>query len=406
MEPHPIPQNVTSFEFHLVGDMTLKQFLYLGAGLGMAYLLYAAAFYAFPIVILPLICISVLLGVSFAFLPIFDRPLDHWVKAFFTAVYSPTKGAWKTRYTAKKQLDMNNPLLKNRLQLYLSSLGISTSPWENTSQPVIPMGPRVIIPIPKPTITTPPPPINKEIEKTEQKVNIASSVISKAIINIENQQTMQKAGLPSNRELAELVEMARQAQVLQAKIADTEKLIAQMAESSDPAERARVAANLQHLIQQTEDLYHKTSAMSKITAPVSYVQPQLPTPPQPAQPPPKFQVKPLPTVSSKTLAAQKVPIIALTSTPNVINGIVSDETGNYLENVITIIHNKDGIPVRALKTNKLGQFVGSTSLPAGVYTITLEKEGYSFQTLQVGLDNAVMTPIMITAGKGGQSHDQ
>lgn len=392
MEPHPIPQNVTSFEFHLVGDMTLKQFLYLGAGLGLAYLLYAAAFYAFPIVVLPLICLSVLLGVSFAFLPIFDQPLDHWVKAFFTAVYSPTKGSWGTKYTVQKKLEINDPLLNNRLQLYLSSLGISTNPWENTPQPVIPIRRPVITPLPKTPVVTPPP-IDKEIEKTEQKVNIASNTITKAILNIESQQSDKKAGLPSNRELAELVEMAKQAQILQAKIADTEKLIAQMAESSDPAERARVAANLQQLIQQTEDLYHKTSEMSKFTAPVSYTQPQLPPLPQPP--------KPLSQVQVKAQPVQKMPAIALTSTPNVINGIVSDETGNYLENVITIIHNKEGIPVRALKTNKLGQFVGSTSLPAGVYTITLEKDGYAFQTLQVGLDNAVMAPIMITAGKGG-----
>ena len=33
METHPVPQNISSYEFRLVGDMTLKQFLYLAGGI-------------------------------------------------------------------------------------------------------------------------------------------------------------------------------------------------------------------------------------------------------------------------------------------------------------------------------------------------------------------------------------
>ena len=138
MEPHPIPQNITSFEFRLIGDMTLKQFLYLAAGLGTAYLLYATIYFSYPIIILPLIIISILFGVSFAFLPILDMPLDHWIKAFFSATYSPTKGRWQTKFTAKQKITSDDPFFKNRLQTYLSSMGMNLNAWDN--QPKEPAG--------------------------------------------------------------------------------------------------------------------------------------------------------------------------------------------------------------------------------------------------------------------------
>ena len=40
MDAHPIPQNVTSFQFKLVGEMTLKQFLYLATGMVIAYIFF------------------------------------------------------------------------------------------------------------------------------------------------------------------------------------------------------------------------------------------------------------------------------------------------------------------------------------------------------------------------------
>jgi len=88
----------------------------------------------------------------------------------------------------------------------------------------------------------------------------------------------------------------------------------------------------------------------------------------------------------------------LTSFPNVINGVV-EEDGDFLEGVIVIIHNKDNIPVRALKTNKLGQFSGATPLPSGVYTVTLEKEDYKFDTLQITLTGEILSPLKLKPRK-------
>ena len=83
------------------------------------------------------------------------------------------------------------------------------------------------------------------------------------------------------------------------------------------------------------------------------------------------------------------------SFPNVVNGLVRDNKGLLLAGVVMIIKDTNGEPVRAFKSNKIGQFVISTPLPNGTYNIELEKEGYDFNIVQVEVKGEVMSPIEI-----------
>ena len=93
MEQHPVPQQISSYEFRLVGDMTLKQFFQLAAGVLIALLIYSTNLY--PIIKWPLIIFFALSGAALAFLPFEGRPLEKWVVAFFKSIYSPTVYFWK-----------------------------------------------------------------------------------------------------------------------------------------------------------------------------------------------------------------------------------------------------------------------------------------------------------------------
>ncbi len=93
MESHPIPQQISSYQFRLVGNMTLKQFFQLGGGALVAVLIYATNLY--PLIKWPLILISVSLGAALAFLPFEERPLSRWILAFFRSIYAPTVYIWK-----------------------------------------------------------------------------------------------------------------------------------------------------------------------------------------------------------------------------------------------------------------------------------------------------------------------
>src|SRR3990170_3213482 len=100
MEQHPIPQQISSYQFRLVGDMTLKQFSQLAGGALISLLLYASPLH--PFIKWPLIVLSFLFGVALAFLPIEDRPLSTWIFIFFRSIYSPTFFVWN-KPTSQKQ---------------------------------------------------------------------------------------------------------------------------------------------------------------------------------------------------------------------------------------------------------------------------------------------------------------
>jgi hypothetical protein len=97
MEQHAIPQQISSYEFKLVGDMTLKQFLKAAAGIILALLINASGLIFFLKWPLMLLCGGG--GLMLAFVPFQDRPLETWVTAFLKSIYSPTI------YTYKKMPD-------------------------------------------------------------------------------------------------------------------------------------------------------------------------------------------------------------------------------------------------------------------------------------------------------------
>lgn len=89
MEQHPIPRQITTFEFKLIGFMTVKQFIYLVIFIPSAFIVYVL----FPIPILNIVAGLAVggLGVSLAFVPINDRPLDVWIKNMVKRLTSPTQ---------------------------------------------------------------------------------------------------------------------------------------------------------------------------------------------------------------------------------------------------------------------------------------------------------------------------
>ena len=89
MEQHPIPRQITSFEFKLIGFMTLKQFLYLVLFMPLGYI--ASVIFPLPFVNVLVGLAVAALGVALAFLPVNDRPLDIWIRNIWKRLNSPTQ---------------------------------------------------------------------------------------------------------------------------------------------------------------------------------------------------------------------------------------------------------------------------------------------------------------------------
>jgi len=134
MNEHPIPRNITGFQFQLIGFMTLKQFGYLALGFIIAFIIFRLPISIFRY---PLAALVAFIGVAFAFFPIQDRPMEIWVVNLLKSAFSPTRYVWKKeavipqvllqKTAAQKQTIMaqNQKIHEDarmKLSAYLSSL--------------------------------------------------------------------------------------------------------------------------------------------------------------------------------------------------------------------------------------------------------------------------------------------
>lgn len=102
------------------------------------------------------------------------------------------------------------------------------------------------------------------------------------------------------------------------------------------------------------------------------------------------------SVTGATLAVGKMAPPAA-NVPDVVVGLLRDQAGLLVTDAVIIVKDADGEPVRALKSNKVGQFAISTPLPHGKYTIEIQKDGYRFDTIAVDLAGQIFAPIEIKA---------
>jgi len=312
VQQHPVPQNISSYEFRLVGDMTLKQFGYLAGGVILGLL-----FYGLPlagIIKWPLILLSGFLGFAFAFMPIEERPLSTWLFAFIKAVFSPTLFVWQKK---PKKLEIFEPIVH---------------------QPA--------------TLKAPPP----DVFQFRQYLTTLP-------------QTQTKNPLDQKEE-----EFLKQIATL---FPTTKTPFTPQLKTPPPVFPKREVA------QPSPSL------------------PKKPSPKPPAKPPieafiyRQFRKPRRPAVEAKT--SKELPIPIPPPGPNIISGMVFDKNGDIVEGAILEIRNMEGLPVRALKTNKLGQFIIATPLENGQYEIEIEKEGLSFDIIKFEAKGELIPPFEIRA---------
>ena len=339
MEQHPIPGAITAYKFKLVGDMTLKQFLELAAGVVSAWVLFnSGANFAIKWTLGPVLAFF---GFALAFLPIEDRPLDQWIINFVKAIYSPTQFIYRPEVkklaifeTVKKTLAAGPILIKQnqgQLREYLESLPLSsTSAFDQA-----------------------------EAKYLEHISNLFSALGNK-ILPAAIKQTAQ-------RPLKTGIKRVRVRQLLHPQMC----LLPRATVYQAPAE-SQVAA--MPTIQKPVSQLKTANAVKPITPPAK----------------PKTQTT-SPTYATDILLPQKP------ERPNLIAGITLDKDGKIIPGVILEIRDSQGFPVRALKSNKLGQFFIATPLDDGIYEISAEHEGHKFAIIKLEAKNEIIPPLKIQA---------
>ncbi len=137
MDQHPIPRQITSFEFKLIGFMTLKQFLYMAVSVPLGFIVFRAL--PIPIVNVVLGVIVGAIGAVFAFIPFQDRPIEEWIRNFIRRLNSPTQFFYKKEeqglyflqnlyYVSDPHVALAHVESREKLAAYMQSKQVATTP--------------------------------------------------------------------------------------------------------------------------------------------------------------------------------------------------------------------------------------------------------------------------------------
>ena len=416
MEQHPVPQNVTTFQFRLIGDMTIKQFGYLAGGAILAYISYILPlpfFFTWPLTV-----IFAFLGIGFAFIPIEERPMDIWVLSFLKSVYAPTQFVWHR--VQPTTLVSNAPSPTSTTSGTQTNTAVipsqsSVSPQTTTTQTqqtgVKPIAAALqsfytqpaSTAVPKksffdslfswvdtlfpdtthhnaPTQVAPPPrPVPASTSTSASNAAQANATPSAPVYT-------PPAPLPVVRS-----EQNPELDTLQEQIS---KLQTELTGKTNVEDRVlELQKEISEIKKQKQEMEERILSMKNQT-----------TPKEPTTPPKPAGVVSPPTAGPTVKiispdAATRAGLPRLTTFTNVVTGIIKDNQGGLLPGVLVTVRDKEGVPLRALKTNKIGQFAASTQLPNGVFFIEVEdpRGRYMFDRAQITLNGSVMPAIEIVA---------
>lgn len=372
LEQHPVPQQISSYQFRLVGDMTLKQFFQLAAGAGIGLLIYGSPLPGF--VKWPLIIFFVISGAAFAFLPIQDRPLSVWLMAFFRSVYSPTIYVWKREeqpvYYAPE--DSEIPSIAETGETVNSQGDIQAQFGEVASGFLENLEGAEEKYLSKITgLFKHEPASNAAPQQPAETVKVVNEV-APAVPPIPTFSPTPPAPAP--------VPTMQPAPTLPGNQPPYYRPVPTPPPTPDPFDHP--------LFQQNPVLDQTPNFVPSTEKPIF----QADTPPSEQPVTPVFQevVQQSPVANESTIYGLETPTQA-----NILVGKVFDYSQSPIANAIMEIKDEFGRPVRALKTDKDGRFRIVTPLHDGKYTIFTEKDGYEFDPIHLELQETIIEPMII-----------
>lgn len=289
MDQHPVPQNITSYEFRLVGDMTLKQFFQLAGGGIVGVVIYQLPLPFF--VKWPLIFIAVGIGAALAFVPVQGRPFSQWLTAFFGAIYAPTEYYWSPSPDTPTSV---SPYVGGETQQ-----GVGVDQFESNF-------------------------FNK-ISQLFSSLNVSAVTPTPVIVT-------KKESMPAFEENQTFSET-----------------------------KAEEPASVGYATQ--------TPIVAPQAAPVA-----------------------VPALTTN--------LVPDPGYPNILTGLIKDPSDVSLEGaIVEIVDSITGMPARALRTNKLGQFQIATPLSNGSYTIIVDKENLVFNPVLIKAEGDILKPILVKANE-------
>lgn len=388
MKEHPIPQDITSYRFHIVGSMTLKQFGEVAVGVVICLVIYQTNL---PVIIKwPMIAILFGGGLAAAFVPIEERPLSHWLSTFISILYKPTQFFWKRSYNIPapflfkgnqdqvlqlQEIDLT-PARRQRIKDFISS----TAPTKNDSDfsPEEQAYMSDILTIFQTETTS----SNKtNIHEVVQKPSLTVRVRSMRQFELpefeEERITVNSLDNPSDLGSTIIFEPERQHSSSIKKNNYLE--VGQVAQTLEVPEIEHVNVGQDTLNDNNLELIQQKNINPNERAFVEQAGQQ-------AQPE---------AASEKAHFNADLPFPSKPTQPNKLVGMVLTQENELVPGAIVEIKTATGHVSRAVKTNALGQFFITTPLGNGDYVVSVEKDGFSFKPLAIQLTGTIVEPLEV-----------
>ena len=461
MEQHAVPQDITGFKFKLVGDMTLKQFGELAAGATVAYLFYASNWnplLKWPFVFLFGVFGIALAFVPIEERPL-DLWIVNFLRAIYRPTIYVWKKNIPGGFLASDNFTTKPPMPKPEALVPPedeADLGLAPWPYPKeeetktkkieepekpevsetvTTEPEIKENEDLTPPTTTTTATTPAPPMPAtptpppapvaapeppllSIDELQKLRDQKLSELDEAKKQLQDVTKAAKEEAFKNQVVTGAITIEGLAKIRQDKISQQDEQLKSEVAAGDAQLNALISQN-KNLVGQIEEVKGKIGSLTgvdttnlkqqldalssqkdtlstKIAALSDQLAAQRAKPlTQPAYQEPRATSIPGVRVVDKPI--EKTVTVSLSGLPNVISGMVVSEKGGPIEGVIILIKDKTGNSIRALKTNKLGQFVVATPMENGTYYVEMEKSGYNFSVLEVTLSGQVLAPLEIPA---------
>jgi len=407
MENHPIPQDVTGFKFKLIGSVTLKQFLYILAGGILAIVCFVLPVTAF--IKYPLSLFFGGMGVALAFIPIEGRPMDIMIKNFLRALPAENQYIFHKKGAEALIYDFFTPI----------PVATSAIPPQKPAEHASPLDTKRDL-LYK-TLRQAHKPDAKEQDALTSINSILHETTGSAQTNMTPPSPAQSVAPPMPAEVQKsfATQAVKLPQYTAAPVVESQPQTIIRSQNSQASDAMPQAPSQETTPRPIDTLIAKPAPQVQNAEPApiqstpAQVVPPQPSAPQPIEPTPSLDAPELAqtqpaapqpqtiTVSSNPAApgGMKAGFPQLPDVPNIVLGIIKDPRGRVLPNILVEILNGQGVPVRAFKTNALGQFAAATPLTNGEYIVVLEdsRKQNEFEQFKIILDGQIFQPLEIVS---------
>ena len=400
-------------EFKLFGELTIRQFGYVAGGALVAFVCYVS-FADIPLIRWPLVVFFGILGIMLAVFKVNDRPFEIWLANFIFALFTSQRRIWKKSAKTPEILrSMNvNSVSKGNSNVSinrapLSSVYVPTEEveeniskedkeemdrlneidklWGGSSNKVVENTKTTIkevvqnVPIAVPTVTS-----KEEVIQTfsEPAISIPKDIEVKKTEDIKEVKKIPRFDLDD---------------ILPTKVS-REDLIGKMDEKTgvdqpainfdEPVVNTKVATVLEEKKEEVKDnsymdkLKTQLEEQNKI---INNLREKVSEPKEVVETK-KIVLEEKPEIKEEIKKIEQVIEEKPIEKVNYVSGTVKDKNGKGLSNVTLIIKDSKFRPVRATRTNNLGAFNITTSLPNGDYSLEAVRSGMNFDTIDFILD--------------------